>query len=112
VTKPVKWADRVDPDAWVVWDDGLDRWVEAKLIRSTERPEPLLVDEFGRHHTVGNDTRCQRAVDLIRLGDLTKIPHTWLVDESRRMPSGDLETLMEQRDLDSGFQLRDWNKVR
>lgn len=112
MTKAVRWADRVDPDAWVIFDDGLDRWVEAKLIRNPERPEPLLIDEFGRHHKIGDATRCMRAVDLIQIGDLTKIPHKWLVDESRRMPSGDLKTLMEQRDLDEGFQLRDWSKVR
>lgn len=112
MTKPVKWADRINPDAWVVWDDGLDRWVEANLIQNSGRPEPLLIDEFGRHHVVGNETRCQRARDLLAIGDLTKIPHSWLIDETRRLPSAEKKDFAADDATDFGFSTRDWRNVR
>lgn len=75
MTKPYKHLDRPDPDAWAIWDDGLDQWVTATLIRNPRRAEPLLVDRFGRHHKVGFETRCMRLETLWEQGDQTLVPH-------------------------------------
>lgn len=102
-----KHLDRTDPDAWVVWDEKQECWLRANLVRNPLRADPLLVDENGRRHKVGDNTRCQSLESFFREGDLTQIPHKWHVDEASWAP-----TLAEGEYLGSGFQRRDWSKVR
>lgn len=107
MTKAYTMNDTVDPDVWVVWDEASEEWEQARLARNPDRAEPLLIGLNGKRYRIGDSTRCQTLESFFREGDLTQIPHKWRMDETAWAP-----TLAEGERMGTGFQVRDWGKVR